>query len=248
MDIVYILRNGIEGDELRYSLRTLKNIPHDKVWFFGGEPSGLKPDRQVTLQQQGVSVWSRVSWTLEQVCKNKEVSDDFILFNDDFFVMKPIDELPPYFDMTLYKRCQQIRKRRGGQHSIYEQNLMRLREMLMSEHKKTYNYAVHVPMVINKKKALEVLGKYRRMPMFRSLYGNYWNIGGEQLTDCKIVKKDIEPSEDAVFLSTSEASFAHGKVGEYIRSQFTEECEYEVHNNVRRELQEVAETEAVSGS
>ena len=238
MDIVYILRNGIDGDELRYSLRTLKHIPHDKVWFFGGMPSGLKPDRQVVLQQKGVSVWQKVSWTIEQVCKNEEVSDDFILFNDDFFVMKPVDELPPYFDGTLYKRSQQIRKKRKGQHSIYEQQLMFVREALMSEHKKTYNYAVHVPMVINKAKALEVLGTYKRAYMFRSLYGNHWNIGGEQLADCKISKLETEPNAEAVFLSTTEQSFADGKVGEYIRSQFTEACEYEEkgENYVRKEL------------
>lgn len=228
MDIVYILRNGIDGDEIRYSLRSLKNIPHDKVWFFGGQPEGLKPDRAVPLQQKGVSVWQRVCWTLGQVCKNEEVSDDFILFNDDFFVMKPVEELPPYFDGTLHKRIQQIRKKRDGLDSIYSQNLMRLRELLLSERKKTYNYAVHVPMVINKEKALEVLGKYERTYMFRSLYGNYWDIGGEQLTDCKIIKKDIEPDKDAPFLSTSEGSFANGKIGEYIRSVFTEKCEYEI--------------------
>lgn len=228
MDIVYILRNGIDGDELRYSLRTLKNIPHDKVWFFGGEPQGLKPDRQVTLVQKGVSAWQKVTWTIEQVCKTDEVSDDFILFNDDFFVMKPVDELPAYFDGTLYKRSQQIRKKRKGQHSMYEQQLMFVRETLLNEHKKTYNYAVHVPMVINKAKALEVLDTYKRLYMFRSLYGNHWNIGGEQLKDCKIVNIETEPNAEAVFLSTGDKSFAEGKVGEYIRSQFTEACEYEV--------------------
>lgn len=227
MDIVYILRNGIDGDELRYSLRSLKNIPHDKVWFFGGKPDGLKPDVQIELQQKGVSVWQRVSWTIGKVCKTKDVSDDFILFNDDFFVMKPIDELPPMFDGTLYKRVQQLRKRRGGIDSLYSRNLMQTRSCLMNDRRKTYNYAVHIPMVINKEKALEVLKRYEKMPMFRPLYGNYWDIGGENIKDCKIINVDIEPDEDAVFLSTSETSFAVGKVGEYIRSQFTEKCEYE---------------------
>ena len=226
MDIVYILRNGIDGDELRYSLRSLKNIPHDKVWFFGGTPEGLKVDRQVPLEQMGVSVWQKVCWTLEKVCLTKEVSDDFILFNDDFFVMQPIDELPPYYDGTLMKRINALKKKTDGLGSLYSRQLENTRQLLMSEHKKTYNYAVHVPMVINKKKALEVLGKYKRAPMFRSIYGNYWNIGGENIKDVKIVG-EREPKEDCVFLSTSEKSFAKYPVGEFIRERFPDKCEYE---------------------
>jgi hypothetical protein len=59
------------------------------------------------------------------------------------------------------------------------------------------------------------------------LYGNYWNIGGKNIDDVKIVDVDAEPDTDAVFLSTSDKSFEHGKVGKYIRSVFTEPCVYE---------------------
>ena len=227
MDIVYILRNDISGDELRYSLRSLENIPHDKVWFFGGEPEGLVPDRQVTLTQAGISVWQKVSYTLGIVCRTNEVSDDFILFNDDFFVMKPVEELEAYYNGTLAKRVRELKEKTDGLGSLYCRNLEQTRELLMSEHKKTYNYAVHVPMIVNKSKALDVLTKYRRCPMFRSLYGNYWNIGGKNIDDVKIVDLDAEPDTDAVFLSTSDKSFEHGKVGEYIRSVFAEPCVYE---------------------
>ena len=227
MDIVYILRNGIESEELRYSLRSLKNLPHDKVWFFGGEPDGLKPDRQVPYIQPGVSKWQKVSRTLEVVCRTKEVSDDFYLFNDDFFVMQPVEEIPPYYDKTLYRRIQKSIKLNNGNKSLYAIELERLRDLLNNEHRKTYNYAVHIPMPVNKKKALEVIGKYKRSPMFRSLYGNYWNIGGEQIDDCKI-SDNSKPDPDAVFLSTTGRSFASFEVGQYIREKFPEKCEYEL--------------------
>lgn len=35
-DAVYILKNDIDPSELRYSLRSLENFPHGKVWFFKG--------------------------------------------------------------------------------------------------------------------------------------------------------------------------------------------------------------------
>ena len=48
------------------------------------------------------------------------------------------------------------------------------------------------------------------------------------MADCKISALSKKPKEDAVMLSTNDASFAHGYVGQYIRSQFPEACEYEV--------------------
>ena len=60
MDIVYVLKNGIHGDELKYSLRSLKNFTHDKVWFYGGKPEGLVPDVMVEYSQHGRSKWEKV--------------------------------------------------------------------------------------------------------------------------------------------------------------------------------------------
>lgn len=227
MDIVYILRNGIEGDELRYSLRSLKNLPHDLVWFFGGEPKGLKPDMQMAMTQKGVSTWEKVRWTIQQACVNDSVSEDFYLFNDDFFVMKPVKEVPVYYDGTLLKRIEDLKRKTGGLGSLYSNELEKTREMLMQNHKKTYNYAVHIPMVINKGKALEVLNNFKRISMFRSVYGNYWNVGGRQMADVKITDSR-QPDKNATFISTSEHSFEKCAVGEYIRSVFGEKCEYEL--------------------
>lgn len=227
MDVVYILRNDIEGDELRYSLRSLKNLPHDLVWFFGGEPKGLKPDMQMTMMQKGVSTWEKVCWTILQVCRNESVSEDFYLFNDDFFVMKPVKEVPAYYDGTLLKRIEDLKRKTGGLGSLYSNELEKTREMLMQNHKKTYNYAVHIPMVINKGKALEVLNNFKRISMFRSVYGNYWNVGGRQMADVKITDSR-QPDKNATFISTSEHSFEKCAVGEYIRSVFPDRSEYEL--------------------
>lgn len=45
-DIVYILKNDVKPDEIRYSLRSIEqNLEHGNVWFFGGIPEGIRPDR-----------------------------------------------------------------------------------------------------------------------------------------------------------------------------------------------------------
>lgn len=228
-DIVYILRNGIDGEELKYSLRSLKNFPHGKVWFFGGTPAGLKPDGAFPVEQRGVSVWQKVRWTMRLVCRAAGVSSDFWLFNDDFFVMKKAEAVAEAcYDRTIFRRVEEIRRRNGGATSLYTVELERTRNTLQHYRHKTLNYATHTPMLINKDKMLEVLDEFPRISMPRCLYGNYYNVGGVQMKDCKIIGLDEAPSKDAFYLSTSDESFAGGKVGEYIRSVFTEPSRFEV--------------------
>ena len=62
--------------------------------------------------------------------------------------------------------------------------------------------------------------------MFRSLYGNYAKIGGEQTEDVKTVDPDKIIPDDALFFSTSNKSFA-GKVREQLEQRFPEPCRYE---------------------
>lgn len=84
-DIVYILRSDIlDTQELTYSLRSLTNLQHGKVWTAGGRPPGIKPDNALEVKQQGETKWAKVAYTLRKVCNIKELSQEFYLFNDDF--------------------------------------------------------------------------------------------------------------------------------------------------------------------
>lgn len=225
-DIVYIVKNKIDPDELRYSLRSLRHFPHDKVWIYGGKPEGIKADEQVTYLQTGISKWEKVRDSLEKVCQNDDITESFWLFNDDFFCMKDCDYLPPIYHGTLNQRIQELRQRHGA--SEYMRKLMQTEYILKRAGKPTLNYAVHMPMLINRKKALEVLKVFDRCPMFRSLYGNYFGIGGEDREDVKIYLTYEEPSPDCDWLSTTDTSFKHGIVGDFIRENLKEASEYEV--------------------
>ena len=90
-DICYILKPDIKPDELTYSLRSVEaNFPHRYVWFVGGQPEGFTPDRRIVHQQTGSDKWSKIRSSLYRAIENEELSDEFFLFNDDFFVMKPV--------------------------------------------------------------------------------------------------------------------------------------------------------------
>ena len=221
-DIVYLLRSDIVNtDELRYSMRTLDNLPHGKVWTAGGVPKGLKPDRALEIRQLGTTKWQRSTYALKQACKVKELSQEFYLFNDDFFILQPTDRIPAIYNGTLEDRIKSLGV------SLYSTQLKQTAQELKHRGLTTYSYAVHIPMLIDKDKALEVLNVFDGYYMFRSLYGNYWQIGGEDMADVKIHKQHELPGEDARYVSTADMSFKYGEVGRYIRQTFSRPSRYE---------------------
>ena len=228
-DVVYILRNNIASvSELTYSLRTLDNLEYNCVWFAGGQHETLKPDRQLEIIQQGDSKWQRVSYTLRSICECDDITDSFYLFNDDFFILRPVDSIPPIYNGDLQSRVKEISRRHSGRSSGYSRQLEQTMNELKRRNLPTLNYAVHVPILIDRKKALEVLDAFDGFPMFRCLYGNYWNIGGQDHKDVKIATKDKVPNEEWEFVSTSDDSFKHGSVGMFIRKRFKTKSRFEL--------------------
>lgn len=228
-DIVYILKNDYESDEIRYSLRSVcKNFPYNKVWFYGGCPEGIEPDELVELKQAGDNKWQKVNYTLKTVCSNPDITEKFWLFNDDFFVMKRIRQLPPMVGGSLYARIKEIRDSHGGHDSLYSEQLMTTAKILKSKGYDRLNYALHVPILIDREKGLQTLKEFNGYPMFRSLYGNQHKIGGIISDDVKIVSETERPTEKELLLSTCDTSFRKGFVGEYIRAAFPEKCKYEL--------------------
>ena len=112
--------------------------------------------------------------------------------------------------------------------SGYANCLESARDTLENAGLSTFNYALHVPMLINKYKAIEVLDAFPNCPMFRSLYGNYWGVGGVNTKDVKITDIEKVPSQRQALCSTSDESFKSGAVGEFIRNKFTEPSTWEV--------------------
>lgn len=228
-DIVYILKAEPDTESLRYSLRSVeKNWKPGRVWFVGGEPEGLTPDRSIYHTQEGGTKWERVCSSLLRICQAEEISQDFWLFNDDFFIMKSQrrGSFLPMTNGTIWAHIKTIEDRRGGA-SLYTQALREAGRQLKAAGFDRLNYALHVPMLINKEKGLETLRRFPRVPMFRSLYGNQHRVGGILVQDCKIIDPEEEPARDAAFLSTNDISFIEGAAGEYIRARFPAPSRFE---------------------
>lgn len=231
-DVVYILKENVGPDELRYSLRSIEaNMTHGKVWFYCGCPRGFIPDEHVPGPQVGAKKWDRVRNSLVEVCKNDEITEKFWLFNDDFFVMKRMTRTVPLHRGELASHINSVEARHGGMPSGYTRRLRACRDQLKQAGLTTIDYALHVPMLIDRKLGLETLETFPNNPMFRSLYGNYAKIGGELFQDVKTTDENKQIPDDALFFSTSNRAFA-GKVRKQMEQRFPDPCRYEAELNV----------------
>lgn len=229
-DIVYLLKDG-PNEELRYSLRTVaKNFPHNKVVFVGGKPADITPDEFIRVEQNQGSKWNNTRQNLLAACQNAAISDDFWLFNDDFFIMEPYHGHGLEFDDSLWHHIIAIENRHHMNKTGYA---LRLRQLCKTLRKAGIeapkNYAVHRPMLINKAKALQILTKYPEEPMFRALYGNLTagDDPGAEVKDCKVTPWLKPAYEQSDIISTEDRCFAKDAVGRYIRERFTEPSRWE---------------------
>lgn len=227
-DVVYILKYDVKPNELRYSLRSIeKNLPHGDVWFVGGVPDSLSPDKSIRMIQSGFLKWERAKSSVVRACKCKKISERFWLFNDDFFVLKPVTSDVPMYGGLLHDHILRIEHRHEDKRTGYTRALRYCEQTLRDADMSTFDYALHVPMLVDKKKMLEAINTFPDCPMFRSLYGNYAEIGGVQHDDVKIVGEDEPIPIGADFVSTSDTSFTYGEVGRQIKEMFPEACKYE---------------------
>lgn len=226
-DVVYILKRDIDPFELIYSLRSVeKNLPFRRVWFIGGQPEGLKPDGAIPHKQAGPTKWDMIKSSMWRAIENPDITEDFYLFNDDFFVMKPVKgEFINMVDGTLAERIDELRRNVHPWLNPYGRTLLKAEQELIALGCPTMNYDVHLPMIFNKTLAVDAL-KVCSSPQMRSVYGNYTRSPFVIHPDVKVYDLETVPRAPD-YLSTNDAVFRNGKVGEYIRKRFNKPSRFE---------------------
>ena len=227
LDVVYCLKPRLNNEELRYSLRSLENFPHRHVWMFGGmPPSWVKGVHYIPVENNEKSKWANTRKMLEIACKTKGLSANFVWFNDDFFVLAPIQDLRYHYDGTLMERAEQTISSKTQMPSRYGYNLMLVSNELEKKKQQTRNFELHCPIIYNKKKMLACLKKYKTV-MPRSLYCNEYNVRAIENGDYKIDDLEHRYKVGDVFVSTADESFRAGEVGRQIRGLFPVASKYE---------------------
>lgn len=225
-DVVYILKQDVRPDELRYSLRSVEeNLPHRKVVFYCGKPEGIEPDVHVPHKQIGYLKWERARSSMLALCQDDSLTKQIWLMNDDFYILQPMTSEKPLHRGLLRDHYKAIKERRNGMSTEYSRQLAICEGLLKQAGLTTLDYALHVPMLIDRRKMLEAVQMFPRCPMFRSLYGNYAGVGGTFSHDYKLMTIDGEIDTEAPFLSTADKTFPRALA--FLEERFPEPSRFE---------------------
>lgn len=182
MDFVYIVKEDENNEDLRYSLRSIaKYYPENRVWIVGYKPSWVKNVEYLPVKQSE-DKWKNSITNILTACKCKDISNDFILMNDDFFMIKPLVPIEMIANTTLgllSARFAKDKKEKSPWHDAFKQVYDLLKDLNVPE--PYYDFEAHLPLQINKKKFIKVINlpkvqefmKTSKVLHKRTLYKNF---------------------------------------------------------------------------
>lgn len=233
MDIVYLVKKTATNIELRYSLRSLMFLPHNKVYVVGDLPSFLTNIEYI----KAPTFTDRYKTTTNHIklaCELDSLSDDFILMNDDFFILQQIDN--PESELNLNRGIMQ------NQVNYYHKNhrsLSRFDNLVEQSNnqlkklgfKEPISFELHTPMIINKLKFTTILPAIDTEALHcckRSVYGNYFVENSKTIEDVKVLSSTkFNPNNLSHPKLLSVSDYAFDKIESYLKEKFPQKSIYE---------------------
>ena len=229
MNFVYICRGG-ENEELRYSLRSLANsFPDASVWVVGGIPTWYSGNK-ISIEQNA-GKWANAVNNLNAIIESPEIPEEFILMNDDFFIINKIDSIKHYHEGLLLDKIEKYDELKMDPNYVKKlgHTYARLQRMGVEN---PVSYETHTPMTMLKSRLAEVM-QYCPPSLWRSMYGNVHNVGGEQIKDVKVYYRDRFATishdytvSDLPVMSTDDESFIAVR-DLVLKKKFTKKSKYE---------------------
>lgn len=194
MTIVYPLGNRSKwGDfELLYSLRSVQQhlTGYRNIIVIGEKPQFCGhvhcevPFTWIPFPDQTKDAQDNVRRKLTYAIESKQVDEEFLLMNDDFFVNRLVEHAPfdvskiPYLRSgVLPGKIEHREANADGSLDVYLESLKLTSAALEAFGLHQLNFELHVPMRMTKTKLREVLCSFDfAMPrglLLRSLYGNF---------------------------------------------------------------------------
>jgi hypothetical protein len=234
MDIVIPVREGDSNESLRYCLRSIdQNMPHRNVIIAGYKPKWIQNVTYIAQPVVSQNKYRRVAMNIMAGAQAPDISEWFVLFNDDMFALDPVRELAPFHrgHMITMITSGEMAKAPKQRDSL----LMTYNALTHAGKPAPLNYELHMPMIMNTfgllmlQPMLEAM-KLKRAPIqLRSFYGNMHDIGGEEMEDVKLHDRGVFTYQEYFpIVSTTADVFEHGLAGEEIRSRFPNKSKYEL--------------------
>lgn len=247
-DLVYIVKEGNGNTDLKYSLRSIcKFCEFRKVWIVGYKPNWVKDVGYIHTLQKG-NKWKNSMLNYEAACNHPEISDNFVLMNDDFFAIRQIVDWEKDTNKCLGTIPEKAKEYRIKRSASRWQNGFIYAEQLLNDLgcKQQYNYETHLPIIINKNDfkimltipAVQTFMKTDKVFHKRSIYKNlfYKNTDSEpqKILD---VKLELQKDLDSIPLTENWVSVydyvvdnvrRYPQLNKILRTLFAEKCRFEV--------------------
>lgn len=226
-DAVYRLHPAVsEFNELRYSLRTLQaNTPIQRVHFFGGKPRWLKTDLHTTTRQRG-DKWANSRVNLLASLDSDEVSDPFILMDDDFYILKPVDPLPVWHGGPVRQWLADLGARYAN-HKYVRWGYRTDAVLKKLGYDSPLWFDLHTPLLVHKdamREALRIDEKHSGTLHPRTLYGN---IAGLKAVRAPVHDVKVRAVPGTIYASSANATWERSPLGQHIRAKFTKPSRWE---------------------
>lgn len=232
MDIIYPIKDNKSNQELKYSLRSLSNLHYDKVFIIGDLPDFINiKNINYIYSNKLESRYQTTTKYLKEIILNKNVSEDFIWMNDDFFILKPVTEKDLLLNRGYLKDQILYYYKYHNPITNFDKLVAKAAiELKKLGFKNPLSFELHCPIIINKSKCLSILDKIKDESLHcckRSLYGNYFIKNSIPISDMKVISSTIfdEKNYDK-FLSCSENTFK--KVEDFLKKKFPSKSIYEL--------------------
>jgi len=200
MDLVYLFKGGSKT-ELFLSIKSVWNfLKGYRHIYVVGDHVDFPTVKVVMSLQNGSSRYNNSYLKIVDACNHPDISDDFLLMNDDFIFLKPVhvNDIPTYYLEGEIERLST--NLNDTRHSLFRNTV----EHLKSKGKPLNHFDVHFPMVINKKKFLSMPSD--KDYAYRSLYGNLFSKNLKHLDQgdnvCKTLPEFSKKFETFSIIST----------------------------------------------
>lgn len=235
-DIVIPLKAAEPNEDLRFTLRSIEKYgaEYGTIWLVGYCPRWVQNVRYLPTRQFS-DKWTNTLRNRIVVCEQKDLSDKFLLFNDDFILTRPVKS---WEELTACNRGRLIdyaeTLEASGQHLSRWQNAFRYtHEVLRAEGiENPINYEYHGAMIFDKTGFLAtyrsgILDKYQdgeHLLLHRSIHGNLFpppnSIEARYIEDPKLRRKDAPDDEYLTrygFFSVADGMIGATKIRQFPR-------------------------------
>jgi len=227
-------------ETLKYALRSIEKYltGYKDIFIIGKELNWLKDiDTECGAYHTGVYYIPCEEQKLKQACifnkiltaaKDERVSDSFIMWHDDHFLLQPLD-----VSNLKYWKSGNLDTFGITASGVYQRTVLDSNKYLKEQGYSNYHFDIHVPIVFDKYKFLLLQEEdWTKEHLIKSLYCNRFAVPSEDMKDLKFGKsfrrEQIRKAiEGRLFFSTSEAGM-NESMREVLGSLFPEKSKYEV--------------------